>query len=132
MKTSGEAAMDLPWLAPSVASLTTLAQAPLPSLWNDLRSDPGFVLLSARVPEESSSLDLTLLEAALAQQTNFQLGFVDWNQPGPGAIQRVSYRQALLASQLAERLGGDPQRAWIAGFLAPLGWLALAAVEPGK
>ena len=132
MKTPGEAAMDLPWLAPSVGSLTTLAQAPLPSTWTDLRSDPGFVLLSARSHESFAPANFALLEAALQQQTHFHLGFVDWSQPGPDAVYRVCCRQALLASQLAEKLGVDAQRAWIAAFLAPLGWVAVTAAEPGK
>jgi two-component system, NtrC family, sensor kinase len=37
-----------------------------------------------------------------------------------------------LASHLAEKLGVDVQRAWIAAFLAPLGWLAVTAARPGQ
>jgi two-component system NtrC family sensor kinase len=132
MKTLGEAAMDLPWLAPNVASMTTLARSQLPSVWLQLRTDPGVVLLSARNLESNSPLDVALLEAVLHQQTHFHLGFVDWNQPGPDVVHRICHRQAILASQLAEKVGCDKQRAWLAGFLAPLGWLAVTAVEPGK
>lgn len=132
MKTAGEAAMDLPWLAPSVDSMTTLARSVCggPSIWTQLRIDPGFVLLTARVLDTTTSLDAALLEAVLQNQSQFHLGFVDWNQPGPVGVHRICMRQAILASQLAAKLNLDEQRAWIAGFLAPLGWLALAAIEP--
>jgi two-component system NtrC family sensor kinase len=130
MKTLGEAAIDLPWLAPNVASMTTLARSQLPSVWTQLRTDPGFVLLSARVLESSSSLDVALLEAVLHHHPHFHRGFVDWNQPGPDAVQRACFRQAILASQLAQKVGCDSQQGWIAGFLAPLGWLAVTAAAP--
>ena len=123
MKTLAEAAMDLPWLAPNVASMTTLARSQRPSIWTQLRTDPGFVLLSAHVLDSSPPLDVALLEAVLHHQPHFHLGFVDWNQSGPNAVHQICHRQAVLSSRLAETLGGDAQRAWIAGFLAPLGWL---------
>src|SRR6516225_5887339 len=132
MKTLGEAAIDLPWVAPNVASLTTLALSQLPSIWTQLRTDPGFVLLSGRFLESSSPLDVALLEAVLHHQPHFHLGFVDWNQPGPDVVHRSCYRHAILASRLAEKISCDRQRAWIAGFLAALGWLAVSAVEPSK
>src|SRR5438046_2694163 len=130
MKTPGEAAMDLPWLAPNVASMTALARSQLPSVWTQVRTDPGFVLLLARIGESSTSLDVALLETVLHHQPHFDLGFVDWSQTGPDCVHRICYRQAVLASQLADKIGCDSQRAWIAGFLAPLGWLAIAAAAP--
>lgn len=132
MKTPGEAAMDLPWLAPSVASMTALARSQLPSVWAQLRTDPGVVLLTARVLESSTPLEVALLESVLHHQTHLHLGFVDWNEPGPGVVRRVCCQQAMLTGQLAEKVGCDAQRAWIAGFLAPLGWLAIAAVQPNQ
>src|SRR5947208_1778709 len=45
----GQAAIDLDWIAPSVASLTALAKSPLSSVWPLLRTDPGMVLLLARM-----------------------------------------------------------------------------------
>ena len=104
MKTLGEAAMDLPWLAPSVASMTTLARVALPSVWTELRTDPGIVLLSAHLDKITPD---SLLDAVLKHQKQFDLGFVDWNEPGPDAVRRVCCRQALLASMLAEKLGED-------------------------
>ncbi|MBI1831455.1 MAG: HDOD domain-containing protein [Planctomycetes bacterium] len=132
MKTPGERAMELPWLAPSLGSLTALAQSHGPSVWTHLRGDPGMLLLSARALDSSVPVDVTLLEATLQHQSQFPIGFVDWNQPGVDALMRTCWSQAVLASQLCEKVGGDGRRAWIAGFLAPLGWLALAAVTPDR
>ena len=132
MKTLAEAAIALPWLAPSVASLATLARSQLLSVWSHLRSDPGMVVLSAHILDGSAPLDVALLEVVLRNQEHFHLGFVDWNQPGPDFVHRVCYRQALLASQLADKAGCDSRRAWIAGFLAPLDWLAMSATDPAK
>jgi two-component system, NtrC family, sensor kinase len=136
MKTLGEAAMDLPWLAPSVASMLTMARSPLPSVWNEVRSDPGIVLLSANLlsdPSNFCSLNhARILEAILEHEKHFQLGFVDWSRSGPDAVHRLCYRQALLSSQLAEKIGlGGPQ-AWIASFFAPISWLAVTALEGDK
>ncbi len=134
MKTLGEAAMDLPWLNPSVASITTLARSTLSTAWTQVRSDPGIALLSAHLFNESPtsrvSGDVAILEAILQHQADNQLGIVDWNQAGPADVHRVCHRQAFLAAELAERVGCDERQAWVAAFLAPLGWLALAAVDP--
>ncbi len=129
MKTLGEAAMDLPWLAPSVASMTTLARTASPCVWSDLRTDPGMVLLSAHLDKITPD---SLLDAVLKHQTQFELGFVDWNEPGPDLVRRVCCRQALLASHLAQKVGADDQGAWSVAFLAPLGWLAVTATEPAQ
>ncbi len=139
MKTSGEAAMDLRWLAPGVASLTALARTPLVSAWDQIRVDPGIVLLHARLMDPfsassapSASLDVAILDAVLAFQANFDDGFVDWAHTGAATIHQTCCRQAMLAAKLAERVGADPTQAWMAAFLAPLGWLALAAAGPEK
>jgi signal transduction histidine kinase len=137
MKTLGEAALDLPWLSPSVASLTTLAGAPLPAVWPQLRNDPGMVLLAARALGSGISIaapehDLPLLELSLRLLPHYDAGFVDWNQPGPAAVQRTCYQQASLASRLAAKVGCAQEQAWMAGFLAPLGWLAVTAAGPRR
>jgi signal transduction histidine kinase len=57
--------------------------------------------------------------------------FVDWSQPAVLPIYQVALAIARLAHRLAERSGRcDPENAWVAGLLAPLGWLAVAAVDP--
>lgn len=136
MKTLGEAAMELPWLAPSARSLTALAKSSLPASWCEVRNDPGVVLMLARLIEKPAPLafpsDATLLNALAHHKEQYAIGFVDWNQPGAAVIHRVCARTAWLASQLANKFGGDDRLAWIAGFLSPLGWLALAAADPGK
>jgi two-component system, NtrC family, sensor kinase len=136
MKTLGEAAMELPWLAPSARSLTVLAKSSLPQAWNEVRNDPGVVLQLARLIEKpvpsSVPSDVVLLESFLRQQDQFAIGFLDWNQPGAALIQRVCCRTGWLASQLANKVGVEDRLAWIAGYLSPLGWLALAAADPSK
>jgi signal transduction histidine kinase len=125
MHTLAEAAMDLPWLAPSVASLLSLARSQVPSAWHD----PGMVLLSAQLFESTPPSDIALLEAALKHHEHFHLGFVDWGQPSPDAVHRACCRQAELASRLADKIGSDGRRTGTAGFLAPLGWLTIVAVD---
>ena len=135
MKTLGEAAMELPWLAPSALSMTALAKSSLPAIWPEVRSDPGIVLLLARAlesPAQTFPSDVAVLESLLRHQAHFQLGFVDWNQPGPASVHRVCSLNASLTSQLAQKVGIDERHGWIAGFLAPLGWLALTAADPAK
>ncbi len=133
MKTPGEAAMELPWLAPCVASMTVLAKSPLSSVWTQIRTDPGIVLLLARLFETPSPEEIphtAFLEELLRHQPHFSHGHIDWNQAGPAAVLCVCHRQAYLASLLANRLEADEKQAWIAGFLAPLGWLAVTTATP--
>ena len=68
----------------------------------------------------------------LRHQTHFQLGFVDWSQSGPRATLRACQQNALLTSQLAKQVGCDEWPAWLAGFLTPLGWLAMVAANQGE
>jgi len=136
MNTLGEAAMELPWLAPSVASLTLIARSPISAVWTRVRSDPGVVLLSAQLFDFANPShpvhDTNFLEAILQHESHFRLGHTDWNLPGPAHVHHVCCAIASLASQLAEKKGCDPRQAWIAGFLTPLGWLATTAADPGK
>jgi hypothetical protein len=103
MKTLGEAAMDLPWLAPSVASMTTLAKSSLPAAWNEVRHDPGIVLLISRLIDDPVQTpfpaDAVLLESLIQRQAHYQTGFVDWNQEGAALIHRSCERTAWLARQ---------------------------------
>ena len=136
MRPLGEAAIDLPWLSPSVGSLLALARSPLETAWPTVRTDPGFVLLLARVLGHTASPldapDSELLDRALHHLQPAGVGFVDWNQPGPDAVYQASVLQAMLAERLAEKAGVDPRQAWIAGLLAPLGWLAICTVDPAQ
>jgi signal transduction histidine kinase len=141
-----EAVLRLAWLSPSAASLAVLGRPPTTATWTALRRDPGAVLLLARhsdVPwpgrscsapppafysaafEQSAPIDdaLRLLDRAE--------GFVDWNHPSVQPVYDACLTFARLAQRLAERIGRcDPQAAWTCGLLAPLGWLAMCAVDP--
>lgn len=129
MKTPGDAAMGLRWIAPGAASLTMLARQPLASVWPLVRTDPGVVLLFASLPSPD---DVSILEAALSHQNDFDHGFVDWSEPRPAQVRRACCRIATLAERLAQKVGINPARAWLAGFLAPLGSLATAVAEPAR
>ncbi len=143
MKALGEAATHLAWLCPSAASLVALARSPTASVWEQVRGDPGAVLLILRqVPDHAVSSQsffpgvvhepAVLLEAARLLESPAP-SYVDWTQPAVGPIYHACHTFAHLASQLAERSGrGDPDNAWAAGLLAPLGWLAVAAVNPAQ
>jgi signal transduction histidine kinase len=131
MKTLGEAAIDLPWLAPSVASLTSLIRLPWSVAWDQLRSDPGIVLLASDCTSINASTS-SLLEALLKREDCFSIGNVDWAAPGPLQVRTYCWRLATLASQLAAATNGDAHQAWIGAFLAPLGWLAAAAITPER
>ncbi len=129
----GEAALELPWISPCAASLAALARGPSRRAWWAVRADPGAVLLLVRhgiEPATFASLDLSpVLETALQNLT--LPGFVDWRQPGPRNVYHTCVKQACLARELATLLDGcDPGRAWVAGLLAPLGWLAACAAGP--
>lgn len=59
------------------------------------------------------------------------IGFVNWDCPSVQPIYDACLTFAQLARRLAERTGRcDPEAAWTCGLLAPLGWLAMCAVDP--
>jgi signal transduction histidine kinase len=156
----GEGLTQLPWLSPGAASLLALARLPATSAWSQVRLDPGAVLLILRQTARtlaSSSLsffpaalrDPAVLEGAikflhpdsgprgspLPQDGDTQPvvppGFVDWNEPVVRPVYEASLRYARLAQRVAEATErSDPDNAWVAGLLAPLGWLAVCAVNP--
>lgn len=141
MQSLAEAASVLPWLAPRAASLVALARPSRGRLWSDLRGDPGLVLLVVRQAAKASAAPaLSFYDAVLHDPGVVRLAgeclarpvdaFVDWHQPGLAPIYRAALDYARVAEALAlrgERC--DPEHAWAAGLLAPLGWLA-AATEP--
>src|SRR5712692_3672562 len=143
MKALGEAATHLPWLCPSAASLVALARSPTATVWEEVRDDPGAVLLILRqapdgAPSPPSFIPTAvhepemLLEAARLLETSGP-GYVDWRRPAVWPIYQACRTFARLTSNLAERSGrGDLDNAWAAGLLAPLGWLAVAAISPDR
>ncbi len=143
MKALGEAATHLAWLCPSAASLVALARSPTATVWEEVRHDPGAVLLILRqAPDQAMSPPsffpaavhepAVLLEAARLLESSGP-GYVDWSQSAVRPVYHACRTFARLAFRLAERSGrGDPDNAWAAGLLAPLGWLAVSAIDPGQ
>ena len=139
MKAPGDAAMELAWLPPSAGRWRHSPARNPPPVWR--RSGPirgACCSWRASRVETSTSWaatlgSLSLLETSLQFLQNAGVPFVDWAQPAPARLSRLRQRQAWLASELAARVTGcDPERAWISGLLAPLGWLALAALDSEK
>jgi two-component system NtrC family sensor kinase len=130
------AAGQLPWLAPDAHSLAALSRSCAPSVWAELCADPGAVLLLVRRAAVTGAREMASWLAdpdvlTLALEHLNAPGFVDWNQPGPRAVREA----AVCLARLARALGlctrkADPDRAWVAGLLAPLGWLAAVVVNP--
>jgi signal transduction histidine kinase len=129
----------LPWLSPGIAALTRLARSPTPTLWPQLRIDPGAVLLLLRLLPSEAPPNLKILETALRSPDLLDLarqnladhaaGFVDWSNPSVWPVYQASVNFARHAWLLAQRIGCDPASAWIGGLLAPLGCLAVCAVD---
>jgi signal transduction histidine kinase len=141
-----DAVARLSWLSPAAASLAVLGRPPTPSAWETIRCDPGAVLLVARqaargtehslsTPPSSLYLPALLAERDLLDETLHLLdgggqGFVDWSQPAVRPVHEASLACARHAQGLARQTGRcDPEVAWLCGLLAPLGWLALCAVD---
>lgn len=135
----GEAAIRSPWLPPGVSALVSLARTDSADAWSAVRHDPGAVLLLLRHLPPSSPPDLPdapfrspgPLECALRcwQETSGRV--IDWLNADLAPVYQAALAYAMLAEQLARLTGGcDPASAWAAGMLAPLGWLAVAAIDP--
>jgi signal transduction histidine kinase len=136
----GEGIARLPWLAPGAAALVALAKGASHATWREVRPDPGAVLLIVRQTTATltspalSFFPALLYEPAICTEALRQLdqpGFVDWSQPATQPIYHASLAYASLSCRLAECCGRcDPENAWVAGLLAPLGWLAVCATNP--
>jgi signal transduction histidine kinase len=91
----------------------------------------GFTSIPNAFPFAVLTRDAGLLETACRFLDRPPIGFVDWNQPS----QRAVYQAGLCCAREAEALARktelcDPEIAWICGLLAPLGWLAVCAIDP--
>jgi signal transduction histidine kinase len=138
MPAPADAAARLPWLAPAAASLAALARA-APGLWSQVGADPGLTLLCLRASATDSPcfpgclLEPDVLDGAVRHLSAPPSGFADWCRPGLEKIYQYALEYARLANTLAGRVGRcPPEDAWVGGLLAPLGWLAIAAVDPDK
>jgi two-component system, NtrC family, sensor kinase len=140
-----EAVTQLAWLPPTGSSLLALARPFTAASWPALREDPGAVLLLlrtpsiSRVPADLFSLpELARSPEILALTARYLRAegegcLPDWSLPGRVEVRAACLRYARVAHALALQ-GGlcDPDKAWVAGLLAPLGWLALALCSPHK
>jgi two-component system, NtrC family, sensor kinase len=131
----------LAWICPSAASLAALARRGVVAAWEEVRADPGAVLLVVRCTPACHTLPsllpaigdgLAVLDTASRLLGRSPLEFVDWNQPTTRTVYHAALTAATLARRVAERGNHcDPENAWVAGLLAPLGRLATCA-RPGR
>jgi signal transduction histidine kinase len=134
----------LPWLSPGAGSLLALARSPTPEVWSQIRADPGAVLLVVRLTPALRGLSAVsfypavldnpaIFDEALRRLSEPGPGWVDWSQPALQPIYQSALCYAQAAHILAEHTGQcDPENAWVAGLLAPLGWFGVCAVEPDR
>ena len=135
MTALGEAVTHLPWLAPCAASLAALAR-PGPAVWSIVRADPGAVLLLVRAGGAAPSparLAADLHDPALltlALRLLDQPESIDWSRAEAQPIYHAALQIAHVSAKLAQQTRrADPDAAWIAGLLAPLGWLGVCALD---
>jgi two-component system NtrC family sensor kinase len=135
----GDTAVRLPWLAPSVASLVALTRPHRTAFWTTIHTDPGALLLLLRQSPHDQSPEpfrpARLAPAALRAAHEFlgqpAAGVLDVSHPAVQTVLAVGRACAQAAYALAKKSGRvDPECAEAAGLLAPLGWLAAAAVSP--
>jgi signal transduction histidine kinase len=128
------AALDrLTWFCPGVASLTAFAKSPTLDHWPIFRADPGALLLLLRQPGNSicERLESPALLADVLRHLNGNApSAVDWHAPAIAKIQQAGYACASITTAIGTKIGGvDLEKAWICGFLAPLGWYVACALD---
>ena len=139
---TGESAAQLPWLWPEAHSLAALAQPLSPETWPLLRRDPAALVLVHRGRPSFSSGESPVVSPARFLEPRVLELVGQWLQHDRGrwcdgrhfSILPI-YQTALAIAHHAQIIakltrGCDPGAAWTAGLLAPLGWFAVAAVDP--
>lgn len=140
-KAVGRAAVDLPWLCPNTDSLIGLAEQParLPGL---SAADPALLAFLFRfgpATENSSAFWITpdrfqspiLPETAASFLSVAPVGWIDHAAPVVAQLVSFSSSAAVFARRLAARTPTvSVDAAAGAALLAPLGWYAVAAVDP--
>jgi len=133
-----DTAVQLPWLAPGVASLVALTRPHQAASWPTILSDPAAVLLLLRQSPHDQPPEpfqpLRHAPAALRRAHDLlsrpHAGVLNHSHPATRSVLRTCRAISREARSLAEKSGQiDPDCAAVAGLLAPLGWLALAAVR---
>lgn len=142
MKALADVVLELPGLCPAAASLAALTRPDAAAAWSAVRTDPGAVLLVLRQSDpQTTQLPTSFLESLTSDALlraghdhlqHSQIGYVDWRQPAIARVWRCAIRQAAVAEALAQRLDRPTAAAWVAGLLAPLGWLAATAANPER
>jgi two-component system, NtrC family, sensor kinase len=140
-KAVGQAAVELPWLCPSTDSLIALADAPA-SVAGLSAADPALALFLLRfaqpAPEPDTFgfapgalLSAILLETASAFLAATKTGVLPDSSFALGRVRAVAERAAEIAAALASATRLVPAiAAATVARLAPLGWYAVAAVDP--
>jgi len=100
-----------------------LARPHDPERWNTVRRDPGCVTLA--LSHHETFVPANVLTAALNGLQREPSGRISDQRILSHAIDIARTAESLAQS----RSGVDLERAWIAGLLAPLGWLAIAATD---
>lgn len=140
-KAAGRAAVELPWLCPNTDSLIALADAPatVPGL---SVTDPAlalFLLRFAQFNTDPTPFDLapgaalaaSLPDTAAAYLAACPGGVLPSSNTALERVTRVTDRAARIATRLAQVTRVAPEAAaTVAVRLAPLGWYAVAAVDP--
>jgi len=138
-RTVGLAAANLPWLCPRTDNLVALADRP-ETLPQRARLDPALAVLLLRLsPSRSTPEDWTAEELASPRLPSWVLAHL--KRPACGIIpwQSHAWKQlwhwALRAAQLAAAAARasrlvSPSQAYYAALLAPLGWYAVAVIDP--
>jgi signal transduction histidine kinase len=136
----GRAAAALPWLCPNTDGLIRLAEAPA-GLARPCADDPALlaflIRFAAPAPPAGLFYPAALASAALPEAAATLLGggtggWVPTTGDVPDVCRATIGRAAALARRIADHTRrACPDRAAAAAALAPLGWLAVAAVDPG-
>ncbi|MBA2224723.1 HDOD domain-containing protein [thermophilic bacterium 2918] len=135
----GMAAANLPWLCPRTDNLIALADKP-ETLPQRAKLDPALALLLLRLaPSLSFPQNWTVAELASPRLPAWVLAYLQ--RPACGVLPWSSHawqrlwqwacqaaRQAAAAARQSRRV--SPSQAYFAALLAPLGWYAVAAIDP--
>jgi signal transduction histidine kinase len=134
-----DTAVQLPWLAPGVASLVALTRPDQPASWSAVATDPAAVLLLLRqFPHDQPLFPFRPLRhapAALRLASDIlgrpRAGILDLSETAVRSVFAAARRISATTRTIAEASGHvDPDCAAVAGLLSPLGWLALASTRP--
>jgi signal transduction histidine kinase len=141
-KAVGRSAAALPWLCPNTDGLIRLAEEPA-GFVSAPTGDPALLALLLRFavptpqPDHGLFCPVTLASATLPEVAAALLSTYPgcWVVPTSDVAERcrsLTARTTVLARRIAEHTRrACAERAAAAAALAPLGWLAVAAVDPG-